>query len=55
MFVMTPALVAIASCAVAALLIFVVRRATVRLKRTTDGSSITVSRQWLIQHQSNDR
>ena len=52
-FVTTVALVALASCAVAAL-VLVVRRTAVRLRGTADGGSISVSRQWLIQHQSND-
>jgi hypothetical protein len=54
-FVVTiPALVALASCAVAALVVFVVGRAAARLRRASDVSRISVSRQWLIQHQSND-
>ena len=55
MFVTTPALVAAASCVVAALVVVVVRRAAVRFRSTSDVGSFSVSRQWLIQHQSNDR
>jgi len=53
--VTTLALVALASCAVAALAVLVLRRAAVRLKGSAEVGGITVSRQWLIQHQSNDR
>jgi hypothetical protein len=49
-----PALVALASCAVAALVVLVVR-AAVRLRGSDEVGSISVSRQWLIQHQSKDR
>jgi len=51
--VTTLVLVALASCAVAALVVLVLR--AVRLRGTADVAAITVSRQWLIQHQSNDR
>jgi len=53
--VTTAAFIALASCAVAAILVPVVRRVAVRLRGTTDLGDISVSRQWLIQHQSNDR
>ena len=53
--VTTLVLVALASCAVAALVVLVVRRAAVRLRGTAADGDISVSRQWLIQHQSNDR
>jgi hypothetical protein len=53
--VTTAALVVLASCAVAAILAPVVRCVAVRLRGTADVGDITVSRQWLIQHQSNDR
>ena len=46
----TLALVSIAFCIVTTVLVMV-RRATCRV----DSSRITVSRQWLTQHQSNDR
>jgi len=52
---MTPlALVAIAASVVAGALVVVVRRGAVR-SAGADLSRITVSRQWLMQHQSNDR
>jgi hypothetical protein len=50
----TLALVAIAVSIVAAALVIAVRRGTVR-SAGGDSSRITVSRQWLMQHQSNDR
>jgi len=46
----TVALVSIAFCIVTTVLVMV-RRATCRV----DSSGMTVSRQWLTQHQSNDR
>jgi len=49
----TLALVAIAASIVAAALVIAVRRGTVR-SAAGDSSRITVSRQWLMQHQSND-
>jgi uncharacterized membrane protein len=49
------ALVALASSVVALLVALVIRRATARATASVDLSGISVSRQWLIQHQSNDR
>jgi hypothetical protein len=37
------------------LLVLLVRRVTPRSPGTVDMSNITVSRQWLIQHQTHDR
>jgi hypothetical protein len=47
--------VVIAACAIVGVLVAVVRRMTARSPATVDLSNVTVSRQWLIQHQSNDR
>lgn len=47
----TLALVLIASCGVVAL-VMIVRRTTRRPAAKVDMSGITVSRQWLMQHQS---
>jgi len=46
---------AIAACLiVAAVVAVIVRRARAGSARTVDLSNVTVSRQWLMQHQSND-
>ena len=46
--------VVIAACVIVLILVVVVRRVTTRSTPNVDLSNVTVSRQWLIQHQSND-
>jgi hypothetical protein len=47
--------VVIAVAVVTGLLVVLARRAAARSAATVDLSNVTVSRQWLMQHQSNDR
>jgi hypothetical protein len=47
--------VVITACVIVGVLVVLVRRTTARSAATVDLSNVTVSRQWLIQHQSNDR
>jgi hypothetical protein len=50
----TLALIVIAASVVFGVLV-VIRRRTIRSTTTGDLSGVTVSTQWLMQHQSNDR
>jgi uncharacterized protein (DUF2062 family) len=46
---------AVIAAAIVGLLVALVRRGSVRSTTSGDLRNITVSRQWLMQHQSNDR
>jgi hypothetical protein len=51
----TLALILAASAVVVGVLVVVIRRRMVRSTGTVDLNGATVSAQWLMQHQSNDR